>query len=479
MRADSIENLRAFLDLERLYQQPDITLAEEMNAATMSLAKQVEIDHPAFSKERRLREGFTVKGWEKPIEFLAVPRIIKEERFKKSLDNTILIDRLINLAIVFLLSDGSKRKMLLETLPDFERGLIEAFFGPDFHPNEIADLIKSSPYYGRLDQLIMAPENANYDSSYSYAENDTNAGLAPIEMNRNGPEGLWYNHVVQLLYNQLYGFEPPVDSLNFVEEMLRLLALQTNKAQPVLGLVAPPDSIISVIELPRIAEEINRRNRGFQCIYGNTDELDIMGSDVFLNGVKISAIWRNWGVQIQGDPKKTLNLYKTRTPILNPPHSFLGGLKVMFAIISTNQEFKKQLPPELIKVVDDLIPRTYLLTSSQDFDTLPRAEFIYKPAYSSHGNGVTSDAEKAFSSVRDKRVPYIAQIMVPPNSPKIESAHLSRDGLKIEPAFGDLNMYLYANPNGSVNTGLMVARFKDTHPINVAQGGGCGTAYAI
>ena len=56
---------------------------------------------------------------------------------------------------------------------------------------------------------------------------------------------------------------------------------------------------------------------------------------------------------------------------------------------------------------------------------------------------------------------------------------LSRDGLKIEPAFGDLNMYLYANPNGSVNTGLMVARFKDTHPINVAQGGGCGTAYAI
>ena len=151
----------------------------------------------------------------------------------------------------------------------------------------------------------------------------------------------------------------------------------------------------------------------------------------------------------------------------------------MFGIISTDQKFRNQLPISVVRKIDALIPKTHLLTIGEDFETLPQSRYIYKPAYSSHGDGITANADEAYSTVRDQGIVQVAQEAIPPTAPKLISVSKNDNGFNLKSAFADLNIYLYNDGLNGRRTGLMVARYKDSHPINVAQGGGCGTGYVI
>ncbi|OGK24658.1 hypothetical protein A3A46_01330 [Candidatus Roizmanbacteria bacterium RIFCSPLOWO2_01_FULL_37_13] len=456
------------------------TISSQLRATTDILFKAAEQSSPLLDRDYWLKQGFTLKGWGGPIELMVGPRVINEQRFAQAVENTVFIDGLLNLAAAFIFSDPIKRQEMLATLPPFERKIVEVYFGPDYNPQRTLGVLESQPYYGRLDQLITTPEVPKSQSQFDYEENNINVGLAPIEMNRNGPEGIWFTHVAQDIYEKLYGIEPPITALNFIIRLLRKTAKRSGNANPLIGLVAPTDSVVSIVELQYIADALNSMGLGFRSLYGETDELEVSGTDVFLRRERLSGIWRNWGVQIQGEPDKSLAIYRTGIAVLNPPYSFVGGLKALFAVISTDPEFRAKLPKETLNYIDKLIPTTRLLTKAEDFDQIPRGNYIYKPAFASHGDGVTSDPEAAFSAVRDQGTPFVAQAKIPPEDPSIGTLILD-EGAQLTnlPMLADFNNYVGHIPGQTKVAQLVVTRFKATHPINVAKGGGLGSGYPI
>jgi hypothetical protein len=430
---------------------------------------------PSFARASLRRNGGTYGR--RPLRIFAVPRFIAPSILDGVTGAMLRLDALLNRAVAYGLADPDTRRLALAGLPLLERLVVQLQFGRGarYGFDHTLRWLESALYYSRLDQLIGGPATAE------------NQGFVPIEMNSSCPEGLYYMDLMQRIYADAAGLPPPVSVVGYIGTALAELVRESDEARPAVGLVTYAGNPITSIELPRLAQRLAVYDGRMDYVYGTVDELSVDGTGwLHLRGRRLAGLWRNWGVRFGAGTNVShcLKVLTSPTPMLNPAPTLIRGLKLFWAILSSDEGFRAtHCSSDERAFLDGLLPPTYALRTRRDLraplERHGRCGLIYKPLYGSSGHGVTRDLARVEAALDDGQ-PQVAQRLVEPATPTVKTYVHDADGsLGMRLTFGDVNPYLLHLPSGVRRAGPIIARAKSRHPINVAQGGALGLAYPM
>ena len=345
------------------------------------------------------------------------------------------------------------------------------------------DNLYSYPFIWRFD-FLTSPESGNQES------------LKLLELNATRPGGIFLVKKAGDVYSEVFGIKnlliPDIDLLgNFFYQLSRRVTDTSGR----VGL-AYTEGFVAEIEMPQLALILNdwAKNNGYNIEFISTerDHFDSKnGTIISPDGKPLTVFYENAGPKLNNGQVETFKFSGNySTIIVNHPAIAQIDNKAVIAYLF---DPRLKLSKEEQEVVEKFVPYTRLMRNAGEFNlfltSVDPKDYFFKingGLRASSGKGVYDGMQllvnpELLQEIRqclESDQLFIAQERIGPEYPWKEVQILDNGSVVRQPAFVDFNPYLFFNGEDIFINSVLI-RAKNSHPINVSQGGGLGCVQVI
>jgi len=408
-------------------------------------------ENPKSISQRLLEINFRLPGRENHIPLLVQPYSIRQNQWNKYVG-----------LMPYLVSAVEKAYNL---------------FRQDTGLNPIEDY-SQYPFIWRFD-FLTTPISSNQHHEHKM-----------LELNATRPGGIWLLLKAHEAYEKVFGINGSsllTPSLDLVGSFFRRLSQRVKDGEGRVGL-AYTSGYVAEIEMPRLAEMLNiwAEERGYPIKFISADRDNFSqyeGAILDQSGKPLTVFYENAAPQQKSDGQVRKfnfsgNYY--RTVIVNHPE--IAGIdnKLILAYL---RDSRLPLSLQETEAVRYLLPDTYLIRNKRELEKFLASnlqqDFFFKISdglRASSGKGVFDGRDCHLEEIEDllnQGNQFVIQRRIPPDKPWYTSLKIDDGELMNEQVFLDFNPYVFSDGRETVVNGVLV-RAKDSHPINVSQGGALG-----
>lgn len=293
-----------------------------------------------------------------------------------------------------------------------------------------------------------------------------------VELNANPTEGWGIYEALRKLYS-FYGFSIPSVMPFIINEVVQALITTFGRNwKPRVGIIWwGEDDPIPKMEVPILAEAL--MGAGFSVVTGHPHQVEWYREKIYLKEREVFLLLRTNAVGnhrwAEREREGLLGDFPTviMKGLVIPPASFVvTGFKVWYAILWSLLESNSPLPRSTAQAIRSVIPPTYLLTPEileKTGEGCGVKKYVVKKIVGSSGTDVLLDY-RGVDLTEWMNVSIIQQFIEVPLTPWCGRR-------AVEWRLSDVNFHIFGWGSQIAVPGTAICRGKNSHPINVAQGG--------
>lgn len=248
---------------------------------------------------------------------------------------------------------------------------------------------------------------------------DNNGELYILEFNSETPAGLVESVGGNAIIKERLKLEyknPNKDLKRYMINTFSNILNELKKKKEVKNIGVVTSWYYEDIYTSKLIAEILRELDGYEVIFGNIYDLEVIGDKLYLYGRELDAIYRHYPLDwfyYEEEMKKLIEILNSGDYLINPGHTLIIQSKAFFAVIH-ELVGKGFFTEEDEKFIEKYIPYTCL-----ERDYKLSSDYVVKPYLSREGEGVCLSCNKRDVEIED--VIYQNRVNIRPLGNKIYS----------------------------------------------------------